>query len=42
MKNYNTRSKYYNRRVAQFLTFDDLLAVIMLVPSVYCVWGMLA
>ena len=22
--------------------FDDLLVIIMLVPSAYCVWGMLA
>jgi len=41
--NFTTRSKYCNR-VAQksAFGFDDLLAVIMLVPSLYCVWGMLA
>ena len=37
-----TKNKQQTSSRLSVFSFDDLLAVIMLVPSAYCVWGMLA
>lgn len=38
--NCTKNSQQTSSRLGVF-SFDDLLAVIMLVPSLYCLWGML-